>query len=544
MKRSSVVLLLVILGLVVPLASAQQPAAPPELTEEQMSEAFDTYFNLCSGCHGPTREGATGPELTYDTLASKGEAFIKAVLYSGLPGGMPGWGSQGVLTQEQMDLMAAYLLNPVPEPPLLSFQEIHDTWTLYRPVEDRPTEPQTDRNWQNYFGVILRDAGQVAIIDGDNYELVSLLDTGYAIHILRSSRDGRYYQAVGRDGKASLIDLWTEEPEVVAEARPCLDARSIESSKREGYVNDYIIEGCYWPPSFVIMDGLTLEPLKIVSTVTYEKGAGDRVDAARVAAIVASEHSPEWLVNVKEAGQTWIVDYSRMDADGQPLGITILDTELYLHDGGWVTGGRYFVVAANNEDKLVVIDTHENALTAVVDVSPLPHPGRGANWVDPEFGPVWASGHLGSNRLSIIGADPDRHPEHAWQLVRELELPYTGNLFIKVHEHSPWLIADATMSIHPQGPASLCAWRKDDLENSRTCWEVEGAAEQSARMVHIEFNQDGSQFWVSGWAPMDKQSFIVVYDSQTLEEVHRIEGEWLVTPTGKFNVFNTANDIY
>src|SRR5690554_7967737 len=91
-----------------------------------------------------------------------------------------------------------------------------------------------------------------------------------------------------------------------------------------------------------------------------------------------------------------------MDAEGQPLGITILDTELYLHDGGWVTGGRYFVVAANNENKLVVIDTHENALTAVVDMSPLPHPGRGANWVDPEFGPVWASGHLGSNRLSII----------------------------------------------------------------------------------------------------------------------------------------------
>ena len=191
MKRSFVGLLIVVMGLVASAALAQQPAAPPPLTEEQMSEAFDTYFNLCSGCHGPTREGATGPELTYDTLALKGQPFIKAVLFGGLPGGMPGWGSQGVLTDEQMDLMAAYLLNPVPEPPLLSFQEIHDSWSLFRPVEDRPTEPLTDRNWQNYFGVILRDAGQVAIIDGDTFELVSLLDTGYAIHILRSSRDGR-----------------------------------------------------------------------------------------------------------------------------------------------------------------------------------------------------------------------------------------------------------------------------------------------------------------------------------------------------------------
>ncbi len=524
--------------------NAQPSNTPPPLSAEQMDEAFDIYFNLCSGCHGPTRLGATGPEITWDTLALKGEAYIKAILFSGLPGGMPGWGSLGILNNDQMALMAAYLLNPVPEPPLLSFEEIHDSWKLITPVADRPTAPLTDRNWENYFGVILRDAGQVAIIDGDSRELVTLLDTGFAIHILRSSSDGRYYQAVGRDGKASLIDLWTEIPEVVAEARPCLDARSIESSKMEGYVNDYVIEGCYWPPHFVVMDGLTLEPLKIVSTVTYEKGTGARVEAARVAAILASEHKPEWIVNVKEAGQTWIVDYSRMDLEGQPLTITILDTELYLHDGGWVKGGRYFVVAANNENKLVVIDTWEGTIAGIVDVSALPHPGRGANWVDPDFGPVWATGHLGSARLTIMGADPEGHPEFAWKVVRELETPYTGNLFIKTHENSPWLIADSPMSIHPEGPNNLCAWRKDDLENSRQCWQVEGAAEQHARMVHIEFNKEGTEFWVSAWAPMNMQSFIAIYDAQTLEEIDRIEGDWLVTPTGKFNVYNTANDVY
>ncbi len=522
------------------------PSKPeyPHLSVEEMDEAFDIYFNLCSGCHGPTRLGATGPEITPNTLSAKGEAFIKAVLYGGLPGGMPGWGLQGFLDDDQMELMAAYLLNPVPEAPILSFEEIYDTWNLIRPVADRPTEPLTDRNWENYFGVILRDAGKVAIIDGDTKELVTLLDTGYAIHILRSSSDGRYYQAVGRDGKASLIDLWTKEPEVVAEARPCLDARSIESSKMDGFVNDYIIEGCYWPPSFVIMDGLTLEPKKIVSTVTYEKGTGKRSDAARVAAIVASEHNPEWIVNIKEAGQTWIVDYSKMDSEGQPLTITILDTELFLHDGGWVTGGRYFIVAANNENKMVVIDGWDNTIAAIVDVSALPHPGRGANWVDPEFGPVWATGHLGAAKLSIIGADPEGHPEHAWKVVRELDTPYDGNLFIKVHENSPWLIADSALSINPEGPTSLCAWRIDDLENSRQCWQVPGAAEEKARMVHIEFNEEGTEFWVSGWAAMDKNSFIAIYDSQTLEEIERIEGDWLVTPTGKFNVYNTANDVY
>ena len=42
----------------------------------------------------------------------------------------------------------------------------------------------------------------------------------------------------------------------------------------------------------------------------------------------------------------------------------------------------------------------------------------------------------------------------------------------------------------------------------------------------------------------DKQGEIVVYDDKTLEEKARIRGDWLVTPTGKFNVFNTAQDVY
>ena len=135
---------------------AQTPAPPTPLTQEQMDEAFDIYFNLCSGCHGPTRAGATGPELTYDTLGLKGEAYIKAILFTGLPGGMPNWGAQGVLDQEQMDLMAAYLLNPVPEAPILTFEGVYDPWRVIKQPEERPTEPQTDRNWENYFGVILR----------------------------------------------------------------------------------------------------------------------------------------------------------------------------------------------------------------------------------------------------------------------------------------------------------------------------------------------------------------------------------------------------
>jgi nitrite reductase (NO-forming)/hydroxylamine reductase len=61
----------------------------------------------------------------------------------------------------------------------------------------------------------------------------------------------------------------------------------------------------------------------------------------------------------------------------------------------------------------------------------------------------------------------------------------------------------------------------------------------NGRAVHIEFNMDGSEIWISDWDP---DGAVVVLDSTTLTEIRRFTG--LQTPTGKFNVFNTAHDIY
>ena len=147
-------------------------------------------------------------------------------------------------------------------------------------------------------------------VDGDTKELVKILPTGYATHILRSSKDGRYFYVIGRDGRAELIDLWSKEPTLVAEAKVCLDARSIDSSKYEGFEGKYAVVGCYWPSNFVIVDGQTLEPLKMVSTQGYVKSTGEFLRENRVASIVSSHFSPEWILNIKEGGQTWLVDYS------------------------------------------------------------------------------------------------------------------------------------------------------------------------------------------------------------------------------------------
>lgn len=254
--------------------SAEIPAVPisagPSLTSEEFEATKQIFFDRCAGCHGVLRNGATGPALTPDVTQPKGTAALAAIIFNGTPRGMPDWGKQGVLTREEAELMAKYIQNEPPTPPEMSLEKMMSTWNLLIPPDQRPTEPEHDRDWQDFFSVTLRDAGQVAIIDGDTYEVINKVDTGFAVHISRMSATGRYIYTIGRDGKAVMIDLWMEVPDKVAEVQVCFDARSIEGSKYVGEEGDfsdvYAVAGCYWPPHFVILDGLTLEPFKIVST--------------------------------------------------------------------------------------------------------------------------------------------------------------------------------------------------------------------------------------------------------------------------------------
>ena len=110
---------------------------------------------------------------------------------------------------------------------------------------------------------------------------------------------------------------------MVAEAKASFDARSVDVSKYKGYEDKYIIVGGYTPAHFVIFDALTLEPLKIVRTGGYDVNNSEYLDEARVAAIVASHKDPLWVVNIKETGQVWLVDYSNIES----LKITTIDAE-------------------------------------------------------------------------------------------------------------------------------------------------------------------------------------------------------------------------
>lgn len=515
----------------------------PPITETEFQQATKLYFQRCAGCHGVLRKGATGLPLTADITRRKGTQYLTSIINYGTPAGMPNWGTSDELDDEQIDILARFLQHPPPQPPEWGMAEMRESWKLLVAPEDRPTEPLHDRDIGNFFAVTLRDSGEVAIIDGDTHEIYTIIPTGYAVHISRPSASGRYVYTIGRDARIDMIDLYMDPPRRVAEIKIGLEARSVETSKYPGYEDQLAVAGAYWPPQYVFMDGPTLEPRKIVSTRGMTVGTQEYHPEPRVAAIVASHQHPEFIINVKETGVIKLVNYEDIDN----LSETTIDAARFLHDGGWDSTHRYFLTAANQSDRIAVVDSLERELEAMIEVTSIPHPGRGANLVDPEYGPVWVTSALGSDEVTFIGTDPVNHPEHAWKVVRVLHGQGGGSLFVKTHPESSNLWVDSPLNPEPAVSQSVAVF---DIEDPESGYEVlpiaewAGIEEGARRVVHPEYNKAGDEVWFSVWNALDETSAIVVVDDETRTLKKVIRDERLITPTGKFNIHNTVHEVY
>jgi len=524
-------------------ADIKLPKAPQDgaLSEQEFAQANQIYFERCAGCHGVLRKGATGKPLTTDITQAKGRKYLENFITYGSPAGMPNWGTSGQLSKAQISLMARYLLQEPAVPPEWGMKELQGTWEVLVPPDQRPKQKQNSLDIDNLFSVTLRDAGQVALIDGKSKEIVKILDTGYAVHISRLSSSGRYLYTVGRDAKLNLVDLWMDPPQTVARIKAGMEARSVETSKFEGFEDKYAIIGTYWPPQYLLMKGDTLEPLKIVSTRGLTVDTQEFHPEPRVAAIVASHKRPEFIVNVKETGKILMVDYS----DIKNLKTTEIEAAPFLHDGGWDSTRRYFMAAANQSNMIAVVDSQKGELVKLVDVGKVPHPGRGANFKDPKFGQVWATSHLGDGTISLIQTEAGS--KKAWTVVRTLQGQGGGSLFIKTHPKSKNLWVDTPLNPDEKLSQSVAVF---DLENLDKPFERIPIAEWAdlgpgpKRVVQPEYNKAGDEVWFSVWSGKEEESAIVVVDDKTRKLKKVIKDKRLITPTGKFNVYNTQNDIY
>ena len=527
--------------------AAKDPLVP--LNEAEFDKATGMYFQRCAGCHGVLRKGATGKNLEPQPNAAKkskgtlklGTKRLARIIELGTEGGMNNF--DDIFTKDEIDLLARFIQMEPPVPPEMSLALMKERHKVYVEPADYPTKPLHGRNWENFFLVIERDAGKVAIIDGDKHEIVDHIDTGYAVHVIKTTEHhntetpvngvaGRFWYTQGRDGKMTKIDLWQKPGNMlVAEAQMAYDARDVAVSGD----GKYVIGGGYWPPHFVILDAVTMEPLKVVSTRGVNVD-GDYVNEARGAAIYTTPNQPTFWVAVKELGQMWQVNYTDLDN----LQIKQVNSAKYLHDGFFDPTGRYFQIAANASNKMVIVDSETGKLEAMIDTDKKPHPGPGANWVDPNCGPVGGTVHLGVGKVTVWGNDPAGHKDNAWKICYETDTDGAG-VFIRTHPTSDYVWADQTK--HP-GPEIQQSVQVIEKATGKVIKTIRVTEEEGKAAVHIEFNKDGSEVWISVWNRADAGNptgEIVIYDAKTLKEKARIKG--LTTPTGKFNVYNRTNHV-
>ena len=149
-----------------------------------------------------------------------------------------------------------------------------------------------------------------------------------------------------------------------------------------------------------------------------------------MASIVSSVHQAGMGGEHPGNRQILLVDYT----DIENLKTTTIGSAKFLHDGGWDASKRYFL-AANASNKIAAVDTKKGTLAALVDMARFPTPGRGANFTHPKYGPVWATGHLGADVVTLIST-PSENAKHKqfkqynWKVVRKSK-HVPGNLFVK-----------------------------------------------------------------------------------------------------------------
>ena len=243
LKSSLLATALAVVGIAVASAPGTAWSQGPTLSEADFEEAKTLYFQRCAGCHGVMRKGATGKGLLPKDTIKLGQKRLEKIITLGTEGGMNNF--DDLFSKEQISKLATYIQMDVPPPAELGLAEMKKRWKTYIKPADYPKKPMHSRNWKNFFMVILRDAGKIGIIDGDTKEIVTKLNTGYAIHVMKESSNGRFWFTQGRDGLMSKIDLWMDPPAVVATAQIASDARDVAVSHYGKWKDKYVIGGGY-----------------------------------------------------------------------------------------------------------------------------------------------------------------------------------------------------------------------------------------------------------------------------------------------------------
>ncbi|MGA1676134.1 MAG: cytochrome D1 domain-containing protein [Pseudomonadales bacterium] len=505
----------------------------PPLTTDEFARAQALYYGLCTGCHGVMREGTAGNPLTPDAMQARGTDYLRERIGFGVSTGMPAWGTDARLEGDEIDLLARFLQHPVSEPPDMDLEQIRDSWRLRVSTRDRATTRPSDNYLRNLIVVTLHDVGQLAFIDSRSRRLIGTVDVCQSPHEVTVSASGRYLYAICRDGTLSQIDLWASPPARVASVRVGYEARAVAASAVPVLSDGAVLAGAYWPPQLVMLDGTTLEPLKLLSTRNTATPGHPYHPEPRVSDIVAMRDSRSFIASIRETGELAFVDYSR----GPDTRVERVNTLRDLRAGHWAEDNRYLLIPADSQG-IAVIDSETRAVVAEIP-APVLGASSGTRYVHETLGPVWVTANMRGNELIVIGTDPQGHPLNAWKIAAQVPTVAAGSLFLSTHPAQPDLWLDAPLAHDPAVSGSLTVFSKHALEDGYDTLPVarwSGLETGPRRALQPTFAAEGKEVWTLVWNPQNEPSAIVIIDAITRAPRATLTDPRLITPTRIYRV--------
>ena len=278
----------------------------------------------------------------------------------------------------------------------------------------------------------------------------------------------------------------------------------------------------------MILDAVTLTPLKIIA-------AADRRGAAtsRVSAVYQAAPRDSFVVALKDIPELWEIAYGADPPAGygafvhsyeagmveaavsERFPIRRIELKEPLDDFFFDQSYAHVIGSARDGGRAVVVQLDVRREIAELPLPGLPHLGSGISW-SWQGRRVMATPHLKEGVVSVIDmAD--------WQVIKRIKTEGPG-FFMRSHAASDYAWVDVFFGPNKDAVHVI---DKRTLEIVKTLRPVPGKT-----AAHVEFTRDGRYALVSIW---EMDGAIVVYDAATLEEVKRLP---MVRPSGKYNVWN------
>ena len=529
------------------LASAVFTALPLMAGESKMDVA-KMFEKECQGCHGPNHEGGVGSSLDPKVISKKNDYMLVDVLLNGRAGtAMPAFKDK--MNKEDADKMVDWLLKY--ESRQIKNLTMADVAATHEVLQDREAlykkypKPADVKSVQDIVVFTERDASKVGFIDGTTNKVLSKHESGFATHVtVVNKRIPRYVYNISRDGWVNMFDLNAPGQPIIAKIRVGSDSRGLACTPD----GKYVMAGNYVPGGAVMLDAMTLKPLKVYPTSSVIDMDGN-IGSSRVASIADTPYGPFIAFALKDAGHVYIVDYSKPDFPivGDIPGIGKILHDAFLNEGDEV--GRYYMIASQGSDVVGIVDFKTKALAGKVYTGPgsKPHPGQGSSWFAEKLGKQYhATVNMNVGQVTVW--------DNQWNVTKQIKTG-GGGLFVGTNEHTPYVWADNVIGgednynkIHLVGKDSMMVERIIEAEKDGTIKLVNPATHKvikewnagvvknakgeviTPRLLHAEPAMHGEHMYVSDWMG----GRILVFNSKTGEYITKIEG--LTTPTFTYSI--------